>query len=198
MDSARIRGIQEEIRKKYTEVSESTADRFPYPTGQEGAESLGYDPSMIEKMPEEVLSTFCGVGNPFSLGKIHRGETVLDVGCGAGFDMIVASYLVGPSGRVCGIDLTPAMLSRAQMNLKQLNISNAEVQLASSEEIPYNDGTFDVVISNGVLNLSLLKEKSFKEIYRVLKDHGRLQIADIILIDGQPQANACSIDAWSD
>jgi SAM-dependent methyltransferase len=192
-----IKGIQETVRKKYAEVSQSAEGKFPYATGKAGIVAQGYDLSVIGNIPNTLLESFCGVGNPFSLGKINRGEVILDIGCGAGFDLYVASQIVGPSGHVCGIDLTPEMVELCRRNLMQVGVSNGEVRQATSEAIPYDDCTFDVVISNGVLNLSPLKEKSFREIYRVLKSNGRLQFADIVLQGDQPPASSCSIDAWS-
>lgn len=197
MDINNVKGIQETVRKKYAEVSQSAKGKFAYPTGKAGVEALGYDFSIVKNIPDKLLESFCGVGNPFSLGKINQGEVVLDVGCGAGFDMAIAHHLAGPEGRICGIDLTPEMVELAQKNLVSAGISNAEVRLACSETILYADSTFDVVISNGVLNLSPLKEKSFGEIYRVLKPDGRFQFADIVLQGDQPPASACSIDSWS-
>ena len=193
-----VKEIQEAVRKKYAEASLSTAGKFKYPTGKAGVASLEYDHALVGDIPDEVLDGFCGVGNPFSLGPIKPGEALLDVGCGAGFDLIVASRLIGPTGRLCGIDLTPEMVERARKNLEQAGVFNAQVLLAYSEEIPHADGTFDVVISNGVLNLSPLKERSFREIFRVLKVNGRLQFADIILKEDLPGEIAHSLDAWSE
>jgi SAM-dependent methyltransferase len=190
--------IQEAVRKKYAEVSRSAEGKFKYPTGRAGALGLGYDASVIENMPEDLVESFCGVGNPFSLGAINPGEVILDVGCGAGFDLIVANRLVGPKGQVCGIDLTPEMVEKAEINIKQAGVSNGRIHLAGAEAIPYDEGIFDVVTSNGVLNLSPLKEKSFREIYRVLKPGGRLQFADIVLKEDLPAEVANSLEAWSD
>ncbi len=190
--------IQSAVRKKYAEVSESAEGRFKYPTGKEGASALGYDLSIMGEMSDELMESFCGVGNPFNLGPINEGDSVLDIGSGAGFDLIVASRMVGPGGKVCGIDLTPEMAQKAVTNLKVAGVNNGEVRISGAEDIPYGDNTFDVVTSNGVLNLSPLKEESFREIYRVLKPYGRLQFADIVLKEDLPQKIACSLEAWSD
>ncbi len=198
MDQQAFEAIQDGIRRKYAEVSTSAAGKFEYPTGREGALFLGYDGSMIEDLPDEILASFCGVGNPFALGPLEAGESVLDVGSGAGFDMIVASRHVGDKGRVCGVDLTPEMAARARKNLALAGVVNGEIREGASEAIPYGDASFDVVISNGVLNLSPRKETSFREVLRVLKRGGRLQFADIVLQEGAEQASSCSIDAWSD
>jgi arsenite methyltransferase len=190
--------IQRAVRKKYAEVSRSASGRFRYLTGKAGAAALGYDVSLLADLPDDVFDSFCGVGNPFALGSIHRGEKVLDVGCGAGLDMIVASRLVGPTGYVCGIDITSEMVEKAHADLVQAGTNNASATVAGSEGIPFDDNTFDVVTSNGVLNLSPLKEQSLREIFRVLKPFGRLQFADIVLNEDLPAEMTNSLDAWSD
>jgi arsenite methyltransferase len=192
-----VEAIQEGVRRKYAEVSRSAAGKFTYPTGREGAAALGYDAAHVAAASDGLFASYCGVGNPFALGEIREGDALLDVGCGGGFDLFVASRLVGPEGRVCGIDLTPEMAARARDNLAAAAVSHVEVEVATAEAIPYDDATFDVVTSNGVLNLSPKKEASFREIYRVLRHGGRLQLADIVLADGVPAAETCSIDAWS-
>lgn len=197
MQTPDIAAIQEAIRKRYADVAVSASGQFGYPTGRAGAVALGYDPALLETLPEVVLASFCGVGNPFLLGPLQPGEAVLDVGCGAGFDLIVASRLVGEHGRVEGIDLTPAMVARAQQNLQLAGVPHGQVTLGCAETLPYATGTFDVILSNGVLNLSPLKEQSFREIRRVLKPGGRLQCADIVLNEALPVEVAGNLDAWA-
>lgn len=159
--------------------------------------TLGYAPDIIRIADPGLLESYCGVGNPFSLGDIRKGETVLDFGCGAGFDLFVASTLVGESGRVCGVDLTDEMVDRAIDNLSRANVSNSEVRKIDSEGIPYADNTFDVVISNGVINLCPDKNLCFKDIYRTLKPGGRIQFADVILETELPANLAGNLEAWS-
>lgn len=189
--------IRKAIRNKYAEVSVSAAGKFQYPTGKDGAIALGYDPDSIQNASPGLLESFCGVGNPFTLGTIKKGDRVLDFGCGAGFDLFVASRLVGESGRVCGVDLTEQMVQRAEDNLAGINIRNSEIKKIDSDTIPFADATFDVVISNGVINLSPSKGICFKELYRVLKPGGRMQFADVMLEKELPPNLSGSLEAWS-
>jgi len=178
-------------------VAISSEGKFGYPTGRAGAEALGYDPVFVREAPVSLLNSFCGVGNPFSLGEVQPGSSVLDIGSGAGFDLYVASRLAGESGRACGIDLTREMVDLARRNLAASGMNNIAVTLVSSEEIPYSDNTFDTVISNGVINLSPCKQELFQEIFRVLKNGGRLQFADVVLEKELPGTLAGSLEAWS-
>ena len=189
--------IREAIRAKYAEVSASAAGKFAYPTGEEGARELGYDPAIVERTPGVILRSFCGVGNPFSLGAIDAGASVLDVGCGAGFDLIVASHMVGESGLVYGIDLTPEMVERARANLALAGVPNAEVIHVDSESLPFEEDSFDVITSNGVLNLAPCKQTIYSELFRVLKPRGRLQFADIVQRADLPGKLTGSMEAWS-
>ncbi len=178
-------------------MSVTAAGKFAYPVGREGARALGYDPIVLQSAPEQLLASFCGVGNPFSLGAIRHKETVLDYGCGVGFDLFVASGLVGQTGRVCGIDLTADMARRAEANLAHAGINNFEIKEIDSENIPYEAESFDVVISNGVINLAPDKETVFREIRRVLKPGGRFQFADVVLEKTLPPGMTGSAEAWS-
>jgi len=158
---------------------------------------MGYDKKFIEAIPDNLLNSFCGVGNPFAIAQIKEGGIVLDIGCGAGFDLYVASRHVGDTGKVIGVDLTEEMVAKAQSNLSALEVKNAEVHLISSEQLPFADCTFDTVISNGVINLSPEKQYLFSEIHRLLKSGGRLQFADIVLEKKLPPHLAASVESWS-
>ena len=189
--------IVEGIRKKYAEASVTAQNLFNYPTGKEGLEGLGYDPKIVESIPKPVIDSFLGVGNPFSLGPIHEGETVLDIGCGGGFDLIFAAIMVGTKGNVTGIDVTPEMLELSKKNLKEASIENVTLRQTNAEELPFPDSNFDVIISNGVLNLIPEKAKAFSELFRVLKLDGRLMVADQILIGELSEEQKLSAESWA-
>ena len=189
--------IREKIQEKYGQVAAgSPAGCFGYPTGAEGLRQLGYPEEIVRDFPRELLESFCGVGNPFALGPLFPGEAVLDIGCGAGLDALVAAALVGPEGRVAGLDLTPKMIERARLNLELLGFKHVSFEVGDAEALPFPDQEFDVIISNGVFNLALNKEKVFAEAYRVLKPGGRLMLADMVLVEALPPDKASRIDNW--
>jgi SAM-dependent methyltransferase len=189
--------IRKSIQEKYSRVAATgPASCFRYPTGGEGLQELHYPPELLRDLPPAVIASFCGVGNPFSLGPIHPGEAVLDIGCGGGFDSLVAARMVGPSGRVVGIDVTPAMLDQARSHLALLGLANVSFQLAAAESLPFPDNDFEVVISNGVFNLTLDKEAALKEAHRVLKPGGRVLLADMVLVAELPADKTGKIENW--
>ena len=195
MGAQDVGSIRQGIAEKYRKVAVSPQGLFKYPTGEQSALGLGYPPDLLRVIPTDVRERFVGVGNPFALGPICPGEAVLDLGCGAGFDAFIASQLVGPAGRVVGIDLSPEMLAITEAGLKAANFSNLEFRLAQVEDLPFPGGSFDVALSNGVLNLIPDKPQALREIIRVLRPGGRLQACDIGLVgDRVPPDKA----QWSD
>ncbi len=188
--------IEESIRDKYAKVALSASGLFKYPTGREGLEALGYGQEMVQALPESALSSFCGVGNPFSLGLIHEGEVVLDIGCGTGVDSLIAAKMVGPEGRVVGIDMVREMLDRANQSLSQSGLKNVFFRLGTAENLSFPDSSFDVIISNGVFNLIPDKVKAVSEIFRVLKPDGRLMMADQVLTGELPDDPEERIKSW--
>ncbi len=189
--------IEVGIRSKYVKVAQSPEGLFKYPTGRAGLEALQYDPALIRTLPADVAASYCGVGNPFSLGPINEGEAVLDIGCGAGVDTLMAATIAGPTGEAVGIDLTAEMLQRAEANLALTDLKNVTFKKASGEKLPFEDSHFDVVISNGVINLIPDKAATLKEAFRVLKPGSRLMIADQILVGRLPTDMKKRIDKWA-
>jgi len=190
---------QHAVRKWYGEhfaPSAAPSYRPAYPTGRAGAAGLGYDEEVLDAAPPGLVEAFCGVGNPFLLGEVGEGESLLDIGCGAGLDCFVASKRVGPSGRVEGVDLTPEMVARASRRLSEAGAVNTFVQVASAERLPFPDESFDVVTSNGALNLVPDKRAAFRELHRVLRAGGSLQFADVVRVQA-PRTEHGDPDAWS-
>ncbi len=177
------------VLARYGEVAEGAEGHFAYPVGRASAERLGYDPASLAQVPSRSLARFVGVGNPL----LHRPprplETTLDVGCAAGLDTFVAAAMVGPRGRAAGLDLTAAMLPRPR--------ANARFVAGDAEHLPFSDASFDLVTSNGALNLVPDKAAAFREIRRVLRPGGGLAIADLLVIATVPEEELASMDAWS-
>jgi arsenite methyltransferase len=189
--------LRSEIAKTYTEVSSEPAKDFIFPTGRSWAEDLGYPQPELSRVPEATVESFAGVANPHSLGRIEEGATALDVGCGAGTDLLIAAQMVGPSGRVIGVDMTPSMLARASASASEMGLSNVELHQSLVESLPLPDESVDVVISNGVIDLVPDKDAVFAEIDRVLRPGGRLQIADVVIHTEVSEDARDRIDLWT-
>lgn len=195
MEREDVDAIRQGIAEKYRKVAVSPQGLFKYPTGEQSALGLGYAPDLVRAIPMAVRERFVGVGNPFALGPIHPGEGVLDLGCGAGFDALVAAQLVGSTGRVVGIDMSPEMIAVAEAGLREVAFPRVEFLVAEVQALPCADASFDIALSNGVLNLIPEKAAALREIFRVLRPGGRLQACDIGLVgDRVPPDKA----RWSD
>jgi SAM-dependent methyltransferase len=185
------------IRQKYTDVADTPQLGFHFHTGRPLAAMLGYDLAVVDRLPPATVESFAGMGNPFAMGRLAAGETVLDVGCGAGFDSLQAAAQVGPRGRVIAVDMTEAMLRRTRDGAAALGLKNVDAREGYMEELPVEDASVDVVISNGVINLAPDKVTVIEEIRRVLKPGGRIQIADIVVHRPVPQDAKDDIALWS-
>jgi arsenite methyltransferase len=194
LDLRQLRGA---IQAEYAEVAANPEQGFHFHTGRPLARMLGYTEAETDPLPDSVIESFAGVGNPFVFGALRPGETIIELGSGAGFDAVLAARQVGPSGRVIGIDMTPAMLEKARANAELLKLANLEFREGYLEALPVGEAMADVVISNGVINLSPDKETVFAELARVLKPSGRIQIADIVVQKAVPDAAKENIDLWT-
>lgn len=189
--------LRVEIQKHYAEVAKSPDHEFHFHTGREAAMHVGYDNTIIEDLPDEVIASFAGVANPFHFGLPRSGETVLDVGSGGGVDALIAAKAVGPEGRVIGVDMTPEMLGAARRNSDRMGLANVEFREGLAERLPVDPESVDLVISNGVLNLTVDKHGAYRQIERALKPGGRFQIADICVDKPVSDEAKRNIDLWT-
>ena len=188
--------LRSEIRKTYAAVSQEPEREFIFPTGRSWAEDLDY-PTVLGNIPDAAVESFAGVANPFSLGSLEAGARVLDVGSGAGTDSLVAAQMVGPTGSVTGIDMTPEMLEKSRAAAAQMGLGNVTFMEADAERLPFEDASFDVVISNGVIDLIPDKNAVFSEIFRVLVPGGRIQVADVTIQEPVSEEGKRNIDLWT-
>ncbi len=189
--------LRSAIQMEYQSVAQEPAKGFHFLTGRPLAERLGYPLEDVDALPDAIIESFAGVGNPFFWGDPAPGSRVVDLGSGAGFDALQAAVMVGPSGSVTGIDMTPAMIGKAQDNARLLGADNAKFVQAFLEDMPLDDNSVDLVISNGVLNLCLDKRAVLAEAYRVLAPGGRLQISDIVVTHAVPDEAKTDISLWT-
>ena len=189
--------LRNEIQKTYTEVSTEQDRDFIFPTGRSWAEELGYPQPELSRVPDATVESFAGVANHWLLDRIEPGAVVLDLGCGAGTDLLIAAQMVGAGGRVIGVDMTPAMLEHARDSAREMGLDNVEVHESLIESLPLADASVDVVISNGVIDLVPDKDAVFDEIDRVLRPGGRLQLADVIIHTEVSEDARKRIDLWT-
>jgi arsenite methyltransferase len=188
--------LKSEIKKTYASVSLDPAQDFIFPTGRAWAEDLGYPPE-LGAVPDGSVESFAGVANPWALGRLEPGECVLDLGSGAGTDSLVAAQMVGEDGRVTGIDMTPEMLAKARAAAVEMGATNVEFVEGEAERLPFADESFDVVVSNGVIDLIPDKDAAFAELFRVLRPGGRIQIADVTIQNPVSEEGRRKIDLWT-
>lgn len=189
--------LRSAIQDEYAEVAACPFKGFHFRTGRPLAQRLGYPPARVDALPDAAVESFAGVGNPFSWGDLAPGETVVDLGSGAGFDALLAASMVGPTGQVIGIDMTPAMLAKARRNAELLGLANVEFCEGYLEALPLSDEMADVVISNGVVNLCPDKTTALAEAFRILRPGGRVQMADIVVARAVPEDAKQDIALWT-
>ncbi len=190
--------ILEAVQQMYDDVAVCPTKEFHFPTGRAACLYVGYPESEIDAIPAGAVESFAGVGYPFLADQIRPGDTVVDVGSGSGVDVLIAGRKTGPSGRVYGIDMTPAMIAKAEANIQKMGLSHVEIVEGRADEIPLEDESVDVVTSNGVLNLVPDKEKAFREIRRILRPGGSVQIADIVLEKPVGDASKANPQLWAE
>ena len=189
--------LRDEIRKTYTDVSTDQDKDYIFPTGRAWAQELLYPEPELSRVPDDVVESFAGVASHWTLGRIEPGSVVLDLGCGAGTDLLIAAQMAGPSGRAIGVDMTPAMLDRARVGAEALGLANVELHESLIERLPLDDASVDVVISNGVIDLVPDKDAVLDEIDRVLRPGGRLQVADVVIHHEVSEDARKRIDLWT-
>ena len=188
--------LKSEIKKTYASVSAEPGRDFIFPTGRAWAEDLQY-PAELAAVPDAAVESFAGVANPWQLGRLSPGERVLDLGSGAGTDSLIAAQMVGEQGNVTGIDMTPQMLVKARGAAAEMGVSNVEFVESEAERLPFADASFDVVISNGVIDLIPDKDAVFAELFRVLVPGGRIQLADVTIQNPVSAEGRRNIDLWT-
>jgi arsenite methyltransferase len=189
--------LREEIRKTYTGLSRDQQRDFIFPTGRGWAQELGYPEPELSHIPDASVASFAGVANHWLLGRIGPGAVVLDLGCGAGTDLLIAAQMTGPQGRVIGVDMTTSMLDRARAGAVEMGLDNVELHEALIESVPIEDASVDVVISNGVIDLVPDKDAVLDQIDRVLVPGGRVQLADVIIHHEVSEDARQRIDLWT-
>ena len=188
--------LKSEIKKTYASVSDEPEKEFIFPTGRAWAEDLDY-PEELANVPEAAVESFAGVASPWALGRLAPGERVLDLGSGAGTDSLIAAQMVGEQGHVTGIDMTQEMLAKARAAAAEMGATNVEFVDGEAERLPFPDASFDVVISNGVIDLIPDKDAVFTELFRVLAPGGRIQVADVTIQNPVSAEGRRNIDLWT-
>jgi SAM-dependent methyltransferase len=190
--------IFEAVRRMYSEVAEVPGREFHFPTGRRACAFVGYPADLLDLLPASAVESFAGVGYPFGADVIRRGDVVIDIGSGSGTDTLLAARLVGPDGCVLGLDMTEAMRDKLRRNIAAAGAANVEVLSGNAEAIPLPDASVDVVTTNGVINLVPDKPRAIREIARVLRPGGWLQMADIVVRSLPSEACRSHPELWAE
>ena len=188
--------LRDGVRTAYSAAADRPSGKHPFPVGRTFAQNLGYDPNSIDSLPTAAVDAFAGVSNVAEVADLPPGARVLDLGCGAGLDSLIAARRVGSSGRVTGVDFSEAMLGRARSAAEQTDFANVEFILADAEHLPLPDASIDVALINGIFNLNPAREDIFRELARVVRPGGQVFAAELILREPLPSVAPVSEDAW--
>lgn len=188
--------IREGVRRAYSAAARCPEDKHPFPVGRRFALEVGYPEDVLDSLPEAAVDSFAGVSNVSIFAELPEGARVLDLGCGAGLDTILAARRVGPDGKVCGVDFSEEMIGRARRARTAAGITNVELVMAEAQSLPRDPAEFDVALVNGIFNLSPDREGVFRELYRVLRPGGRAYVSELVLIDPPTVPACCSPENW--
>ncbi|GIK38401.1 MAG: hypothetical protein BroJett011_22340 [Chloroflexota bacterium] len=188
--------IRAGVQHAYSAAAENPQAGHPFPVGRLFAESLGYSPEVLADIPAAAIDAFAGVSNAAVFADIPPGATVLDLGCGAGLDSLIAARRVGPTGKIIGIDFSEAMLGRARQATAEAGISHIEFRRADAENLPLDDASIDVALVNGIFNLNPMRDSIFRELARVVRPDGFIYAAELILCEPLPPETLASETNW--
>ncbi len=195
-DNMGVANLRTKVREAYSAAAERPFDKHPFPVGRMFAESIGYPSEILDRLPSAAVDSFTGVSNVSIFASIPAGATVLDLGCGAGLDTLIAAERTGPRGKVYAIDFSTAMIDRARKAAEECRLENITFTISDAEELPIPDASIDVALVNGIFNLSPFREKVFYQLARVLREDGNVYAAELILKEPVVSSAVCSLDNW--
>ena len=188
--------LREKVRQAYSAAAEKPSDKHPFPVGRKFAESIGYPADILDQLPPSTIESFTGVSNVSIFASIPEGVTILDLGCGAGLDTLIAAQRTGTNGKVIGIDFSQAMIDRAKRGVQECGYVNVSFFVSDAEQVPLPDDSIDIALVNGIFNLSPFREKIFLELARIISDGGAVYAAELILKEPVESSTMCNMDNW--
>ena len=188
--------LRDGVKSAYSAAADRPQDRHPFPVGRSFAVSIGYPEELLDSLPSVAVDGFTGVSNVSIFSDIPEGSTVLDLGCGAGLDSLIAAKRVGPEGKVIGVDFSDSMILRARKASTESGLNNVEFHVGEAEKIPVEDSVIDIILVNGIFNLSMVRDDIFNELARVGRKGGVVYAAELILIDPTPTETVCDLNNW--